>query len=445
MYIDKGRKAGATEAALYILNRIAGLQPLRATYIIGPTQKEQSEICWQNRRAHQMSPLEWEPEFYNSDHRVRFPNESFIKVAGANDPDSSRGREGDAFIWDEAKDHNPDALDSCYPNVLSRNALWIVMGTPARTKDNHFYKLKQTVADDPEWFKIHMTAWDNTFLPGGHEWLKKEREKYYARGDWDLWEIEWEGRWIFNSRRKVLPSFDSTKHVRPFSVLKSEVDKDARHLRWVTIIDPGYRTCFCVLFCCYNPYTAQFYCLDEIYSTEKDMNSARIMWPKIVEKQKKLFGGKWSTVYDSAALAFAVEVNSIQKASGERIQLVPTSKSPDDEEEYFRLINSSMHEQGLFYISEDCVETIGEIENYETDEWDRYPDEKNHALDDLRYGYKFLNYTLTLKRGRATIIPNNERQHDSFDPNNIEDNPRKEGWQGFEDYTVQEKLKGWLQ
>ena len=445
IYIDKGRKAGATEVAQYICARIASLTPLRNCYIIGPTQKDQADIVWQNRRIHQTIPMEWGAHF-GSDHRVRLANESFIKVEGANDPEAVRSlQEGDIYVWDEAKDHNPMALDACYPNRATRDAVWIVMGTPATTKDNYFYRLKQQVKDDPNWYKIHMTAWDNPFLDGGHEYLKSMKEDYYKRGDWDLWEIEWEGKWVFNARHKVLPSFKELSHVRGLADLKSLVDKDAGGLRWVTVVDPGYSSVFAVLFAAYNPYTAQFFILDEIYSRHKEANSVLRMWPSIQAKQKSLYSGRWTTLYDNAALGFAVEVQAYLKERGERAVVVPTQKSPNDEDDYFRLINSCMAEEGRFYISDKCANTIKEIENYETDEHNRYPDEENHALDDLRYLFKFVGYSHALKKGKAAVVPKGERV-DTYDPLR-EDLGRREdkSWGGFTDgFSVEEKIKGWM-
>lgn len=404
IFIRKGRKGGGTECVMYPVARIIGTRPYRSAYIIGPTQKGQAEIIWDNRRIHRYLPDEWGGVPNEKDKRLRLANESFVKIEGADNPDAARGWEGDIFVWDELKDHNPLSLEACYPNLQARDGIWIVLGTPPTKKSNHYYQLEQDIKNDPDWKFFHWTAWDNPFLPGGHDWLKAEKEKYYRRGEWDLWEIEYEARYVFNSSRKVLPNFDKDKNVESRYNLLPLVMRDARHMKWVAAIDPGYATCFAVLFFCYNPYTGQVFFLDEIYSKERNENSALQMWPLIKAKQDALYKGRWNTIYDSAAASFAVEVNAISRESGESSFLVPTSKKPSDEEEYFRLLNSSFAERGQTWVARECKNFIWEIEEYETNENDDYVDQNNHLLDCARYGYKYIGYTSTLKQGNTIKV-----------------------------------------
>lgn len=401
IFVRKGRKGGGTELpGLYVPVRIAGTLPNKSCYIIGPTQRLESEVLWDNRRLHNYFPKEWGAESNEKDKRIRLPNGSFVKVEGANDPDAARGWEADCFIWDEYKDQNPLSMEACYPNVMARDGIWVVIGTPPTKKENHYYQLEQQIKHDKDWKVFHWTSWDNPFLPGGHEYLKKEKEKYYARGDWDQWEIEYEANYVFNARRKVLPNF-TEENKQPRAVLLERLKRDARHVKWLTIVDPGYATCFGVLFVGYNPYTAEMFRLDEIYSLDRSKNSVRDMWPLIESKQKELYlegfkGGKWTTVYDSAALFFHVEVTAFLREQGRKTKIVPCSKAPSDEDDYFRAINGS-YKMGRSWTALECVNYIREAENYETDEHDSYPDEQNHLLDCDRYGYKFVNYTQNLK------------------------------------------------
>lgn len=404
IFIRKGRKGGGTETILYPVCRIAGCFPNRAAYIIGPTQKAQSEIIWDNRRLQNYLPREWKYKSNETDKRIRLPNGSFIKVEGADDPEAARGWEGDIFVWDEYKDHNPLALENCYPNVAPRDAVWIVLGTPPTQMSHHYFIKEQEIKNDPDWAFFHWSAWDNPFLPGGHEWLKKEKEKYYARGDGDLWEIEWEAKYVFRSKRRVLPNFRRDHHVVPYNVIDAELARDKQNMRWICSIDPGYATCFAVLFVAYNPYTSQLYVMDEIYSTDKNQNSVIDMWPRIEEKQKMYYDGKWTNIYDSAALGFATEVRAYLRDRGRSVPLIPTVKDRNDEDDYFRAINASYSVVGRVKIAKHCVGFIGETENYETDDKDRYPDKNNHQLDNQRYIYKFLGYTINLAQSKITVV-----------------------------------------
>lgn len=396
IFIRKGRKGGGTETALYPLVRIAGTRPGAACYLIGPTEVGQCEICWDNRRLHNFIPKEWNANFNEQRHRVRLPNQSFIKVNGSNDVDGSRGWEGDIFVWDEYKDHNPLAMENCYPNVMSRDAIWIVLGTPPTSRENHYYKKEMEIREDPDWAFFHWTPWDNPFLPGGHDYLRKEKAKYIAAGNWDLWEIEYEAKYVFNSNRKVIPDF-TEDNVMPRSVIMEMLARDKKHLKWFTAIDPGYSTCFGVLFACINPYTNQIFWLDEIYSTDRRENAAIDMWPLIRERQKRLFDGSWVTIFDNAAQGFATECHAINRDRGWKTPLVPTFKQKGDEDTYFRILNSVFKIGGQSYVSAECRKFIWEMNEYETDEDDKYVDENNHLLDCARYILKQSRFTPTLK------------------------------------------------
>lgn len=405
IFIRKGRKGGGTETVLYPAARIAGMFPNRGCYIIGPTQRLQSEIMWDNRRLHNYLPRSWNVTFNEKDKRARLPNGSFIKVEGANDPEAARGFEGDIFVWDEFKDHNVLSYENCYPNVMSRDAIVIVLGTPPTTTESHYYVLEQTIKNDPDWAFFHWTAWDNPFLPGGHTYLQKEKEKYYAQGRGYLWEIEYEAKYVFNAINKVLPCF-TEEHIYPREVIMELIARDKDHLKWVCAIDPGYATCFAVLFVAFNPYTSQIFILDEIYSPHRSQNSVRSMWPLIESRQKLLcesaFAQKrWTTIYDSAALGFAVEVHAHAKEQGRKVSLWPTEKQKDDEDTFFRTINESFSEKGRVMVARNCANFVKEVRNYETDEHGNYPDKNNHLLDDARYIYKYLGYHHILKQGEA--------------------------------------------
>ena len=123
IFIRKGRKGGGTECVMYPVTRILGTMPGKLGYIIGPTQRLQCEILWDNRRIHNFIPREWNATPIETIKKIRFPNDSLLSVKGADDPDAARGWEGDIFVWDEFKDHNPLSLEACFPNVIARDGI----------------------------------------------------------------------------------------------------------------------------------------------------------------------------------------------------------------------------------------------------------------------------------------------------------------------------------
>lgn len=398
IFIRKGRKGGGTHTILYPAVRLAGCFDNMACYIIGPQYNLQREIVWNNNRLRNYIPREWNPHFKEFEARVKFPNGSFIKVQGADNYKSMVGIEGDLFIFDEMKDHDPRAYKNCYPNVASRDATWIVCGAPPKNKSNFYYKLEQEIKDDPDWYFIHWSTWDNAeFLPGGKEWIQNEKETYYRNGNWDEWETEWEAKYVFGGKLTVLSSFRSegdNAHVIPTEVLLERVLPDARHLRWFQVFDPGFATCFGVLFGCYNPFTSEVFFLDEIYETDRSKLSVNDIWPRVQEKERLLYpGGKWKRVYDSAAPGFPQEVNARWgRPPNDRIGFQPTFKEKDDEDKYFRVWNGALATNRCWVASR-CSKFIFEMENYLTNEDGTYPDAENHLLDCARYAFKALNFT----------------------------------------------------
>lgn len=442
IFIRKGRKGGGTECILYPAARLLVTGPAKAVYIIGPTQTQQAEIIWHNRRIHKFIPQAWQPEFMESQYRVRLPNESFIKVEGADDPEAARGWEADLFIWDEFKDHNPISLQNCYPNVAARDAIWIVLGSPPRNRDSHYYKLEEQIKNDPDWAFFHWTAWDNTFLPGGDEFLAKEKAKFYARGEWDLWESEWEARYVFSGQNKALPNFNPDKHCVPLELITSKLSLDKKKLRWVTVIDPGYATCFAVLFAAYNPFTSEIFIFDEIYSTDRTQNGVVDMLPTIEARQKTLFGGDWEMVYDSAALGFATDAYAWAKSKGKKLTLIPTVKQKDDEDAFFRIINASLHREGRVLIASRCKKLRWEADCYEIDEKGKYPNMNNHLLDCWRYLYKYLGYTLDQTAQQIVTVNNEPRVHTLKDE--MENIKRINDFIGYGGFDPESLTKGFL-
>lgn len=406
IFIRKGRKGGGTQTLLYPVTRMAGCFNNIACYIIGPQYNLQKEIVWANNRLRNFIPNEWNVKFKEQEARAVFPNGSFIKVQGADNYKSLVGIEGDVFIFDELKDHDPRAYQNCYPNVASRDAIWIVCGAPPNNKSNFYYKLEEQIKNDPDWFFIHWSTWDNQeFLPGGEDWIQNEKETYYRNGMKDIWEVEWEARYFFGGRRTVLPDFRSDgpePHVLPTYVVLDQISRDKGKLNWYQVFDPGFATCFAVGFFAHNPYTSEVFLLDEIYETNRTKLSVNDIWPRVQEKELALNpGGKWRRIYDSAAPGFPQEVKA---RWGKHIAFAPSYKQKDDEDKYFRIINGAFA-TNRFYIASRCVNIIYEMENYLVDENGNYPDKENHGLDLTRYCFKAMNYTFNEKQYDVIKVP----------------------------------------
>ncbi len=386
---------------MYITHRVAILKDRSQSYIIGPTRKQQAEILWAPNRLQTFGPpVDQKP--MESQLRLNFPgSESFIKIDGSDNYEAYRGTEFDMMVLDEYKDIDRRFYNACYPNLLSKDGVLVVIGTPPDT-DGHYIELRDEAKADPDWAFFHATSWDNTKLPGGREWLTKEKRKYYARGDGAIWEREYEARFIPGGANAVFPVFSKKQHVRDYDILEAEVARDKRKLQWYTVSDPATSTVFGVLFIAYNPYTSQIYVLDEIYEKDRTKTSSRQIWERVVEKKNFLNPhikpDDWMDVFDEAAAWFQNEV-----AAHFNHGLIPTRKFTADKETQISLIKDAMCREGTFFVASECKFCRWELSNYVTLDNGSYPKKNDHLIDCLRYFFDISGYTFNMEARSETI------------------------------------------
>lgn len=419
--LRKGRKGGGTETILYPPVRISALYDKRACYIIGPTATLEREIIWDNGRLRDMIPKKWIDDgkvtFNEKDARVKFWNGSFIKVTGADDWRKMVGIEGDCFIFDEFADHDPRAYKNCLPNILSRDAYWFAVSAPPieNIKSSFMYQEEQRIRKLEDWFFLHWTTYDNAeFLPGGREAIDKLKWEYERDGNGIEFDQRYMARYLLRGKSVVLPDFipenEDDSHVYPHDVLVANVARDRHKLQWWSVFDPGYATCFCALFFCYNEYTGEIFLLDEVYETNRALMSDDQLWPRIRAKEKELYPGRWHRLVDSAAPGFVQNVLSHWKNHPENKAVGGfefTLKEEGDEDAYFKIMNAGF-KKNYFKVSSRCKCATKEFEDYSTNEQGRYPDSKNHAMDDFRYLLKRLQYT-TMGKPFITIVEEPDR------------------------------------
>ena len=422
----KGRKGGGTEASLYPVVRLCALFDNQIGYLVYPTHVLGKEIAW--KRLQSFIPKHWGVKFREGDTCAQFPNGSTIKIMGADNWKAMVGVEFDICVMDELKDHDPRAYENMYPNRMSRNGIWVILGAPPYNKSNFYYQKEQEALGNLDLWAVHKwSIRDNPFLPydkamfASREAMIDYMEAEYERkGDSDIWRVEWEAEYVEGGKRNLFPHFKKERHMVPHKELMNRIAADKHQLIWWQGFDPGYATCFATLMVGYNPYNREVYFLDGIYETRRNRNSAHELWPRISAQAEDLYpDARWSRVYDSAALHFPTEVRA---QFGQDLAFIPTYKEKDDEEKYTRLINTAFALDRA-YISDRCGRFVWEIENYIVDENGNYPKKDDHAIDVARYILKMLNWNpveMPLPKPELIPHPHMHGQHITVDQQEVD-------------------------
>ena len=223
VFVQCGRKWGKTDVIEYILWRWAYTNPGSSCYYISPFNKQSKELIWANRRIQNFGPREWIKGINNSELRITLTNDSFIKLDGSDNFDAYRGVEPHLLVMEEYKDHRPEFMEAMRPNLSVYDAPCVFIGTPPETIDNHFLKDAEEHKEDPTKFFCTGSSWDNPYIP--RDWLEKEKERLYKRGDGDQWEREYEGRFVRGGANKIFPMLKES-FVKPHQDILDEIARD---------------------------------------------------------------------------------------------------------------------------------------------------------------------------------------------------------------------------
>jgi hypothetical protein len=370
---------------MYMAWRIALTTDSPQVYIIGPSQKQQKEIMWQNGRLKGFGPEEYVEQVMESELRIRI-NGGFIKVDGSENYEAYRGTEYHAMILDEMKDQDPRFYDAAYPNLRALNGMLICIGTPPDSPDNFYVQLLNDIAKDQDWVHVHGTAWENPYVAGikdekaAHKWLANERTKYLERGDKEKWLREYEAELAFGGRARVIPNITRKTHVKPHFHIKQLIENHKGKLEWYVILDPGTTSCFAGLFAAVDPYTSQIFLLDEIYEQDQFKTSTDHIWPMVITKSREFHAkeSSWRVFYDDAAAWFGGEV-----LSRYGVYCQPAGKYSADKELGISMLKDIARGENLLFISDRCENLMWEMENYIRDENGRIPKKNDHLIDCL--------------------------------------------------------------
>lgn len=377
-----GRNFGKTELVAYSLWRYAWTFPGSENYYFSPYMKQSREILWQSNRLQAFGPKAWiEGKPNDTEMRIKFRNGSFIKLDGSDNVEAYRGVKPKGLsVFDEFKDFKPQFFEAYDPNRAAFNSPLLIIGTPPEA-EGQFSKVYHAWKEDDRKAVFSFPTSANPHIDRG--WLERKKEELYQRGDGDIWEREYEAKFVKSGAKSIFPML-TRDYIRPHSAVLQEIYKDRRKLEWFAWADPAGASCFAVLFAAINPYTRTIYFLDEIYETRQQEMTVNKVGARIVSKCGALYDPRpgdteWRHGYDEAETWFA---NEMLERFG--LGLEPTQKAKHDKTTGLSLLKDAFLAKKVV-ISDRCEKFYWELDNYQKDDDGKIVKKNDHLIDCARY------------------------------------------------------------
>jgi hypothetical protein len=398
IFAQCGRNWGKSVDDAHIAAKFAGLNPGSHCYIILPEKTQAKEIFWDTGLLKGMIPPKYilknianRDSTIKSELRILLTNGSFIKLLGADDPDSLRGIKPHFCIYDEYRDFKSDVYWSMEANLLGKNATLIVTSTPPDVV-GHYSELRQHFLNEVNrgndmYYYMELPTETNPHID--KKMLMDIKRRLVAHGQLRVWEREYMAKFIPGGASSVFPMFAERKDelVKSSMLVEELVKNDKEVIEFHALFDPASSSVFAVLFCAVNKFTGQVFVLDEIYERDRTKTSSIDIWKRANEVKvnyyKKLVS--WENTYDEHESWFLRDLERYQILDEEGTSLNPTTKQSRDKQEDLAIIKDLMLSTNRFFISQKCHNLIEEIESYATDKDGKIVKKKDHLLDCLRY------------------------------------------------------------
>ena len=393
VFAQCGRNWGKTESVVYLMWRWALSFPGTENYYFSPYMKQSREILWASRRIQDLGPpeeIQGDPN--NTEMRITLKNGSFIKLDGSDNVNSYRGVKPKGLtVFDEFKDFRPEFYEAYDPNRAAYESPLLIIGTPP-DHECQFIKVAANYRSDPN--KRFFTAPTSENPHISRSWLQAKKTELYERGEGDVWEREYEAKFVRGGEGKIFPMLKES-HKMPHSKVLDLIERDKRKLQWYVWADPAAASVFAVLFAALNPYTKTWYFLDEIYETSQAEMTVMQIGRRIITMRDSLMKHpkvEWRQGYDEAETWFANEMFSHFEEHFE-----PTHKMRSDKVKGLTLIKDILL-QDKIVISDRCQKLWWELDGMRKDKSGNIPKENDHLVDNVRYILEAARYTLSEER-----------------------------------------------
>lgn len=392
---ESGRKFGKSEILIYSLYRYALCNPNTYSYYFAPQANQIMDIVWANGRLPYYLPDALQKKYIESinhtDKRINFKNGSFIKCDGSDNYEKARGYSATGLtVYDEAKDHNPKFHDAFEPNLAITDSPLLVVGTPGDGSDP-LTRLAETAKILPTGAYYNFPSHMNPHI--SHDFLKRKEDEYKARGEYEVFQIEYLAMRIKLGTKFIFPMLKKSI-VHKYDTIVQFLKDNRKDYDFFISFDPGSAKCFAVLFGAIHRYEKNVILIDEIYANKFGENSVGKIMPQVIKKIEEINPnlGDWLSVYDNAASWFANEVQN--DWTEYKIPLFPCTKDINNKETKLSLIKDILIKD-LMVMTDRCIKTYWEMENYKTDDNGKIVKENDHLMDSFRYALNLANYYTT--------------------------------------------------
>ena len=273
-----------------------------------------------------------------------------------------------------------------------------MVGTPPDGDQNLFCKMAKEIKEDKQdGLFLTFPSWNNPHVD--REWFKKQKKRLIERGEYDVFQREYEAKMVFGGHRAVFPMFNRARHVLKYESVIADVRRHPKDYEYYYSYDPASRSVFAGQAMIINKLTKKAIIVDEIYERETRKMSAGIIYPASCAQMEIInpFEDKWTLVYDNAAAWFQTEVlNQFDR------NMVPCEKDIKTKQNKESMIKD-MFNYDMLFVTDKCVNTISEIENYIIDDKGKTDKCADHEIDNSRYILNVANYTFTPDMAIKTV------------------------------------------
>ena len=388
---------------LYCLVRWALTHPGAQVYWFAPKAKQAREIVWASNRLQTFVKKKYVKKILNTEMRVTYFNDSFIKLDGSDEYEQYRGIEPDAAGYDELKDFDHRFDTGFRPNLGPKKAPLIVAGTPPRNNltpgEIKFHALAEEARRRSDGFYKECASWERK----DPDWLRElesikvQFEARAAAGDLDAmneWRVEYGGEYVQGGPGTIFPMFQKGVHTLPRFQIFDSLRQRMHDCEFYCIADPGNRECFCVVFYIHDVKNGVMYAVDEIYETDQSENSIAQIYPRIQEKIGAIYPYEngWNYIYDEAALWFKVNMLANYEDPGWRGTRKQLYRERAQEAKPYLGVMKDAFIRYKFIIADECENGIKEIRGYAKDENGNIPKKNDHWIDTARYAFAETNF-----------------------------------------------------